>query len=238
MKRILVLSLVIILVCTCFVACEAEQSTPHVHEYADADCKQPQKCSCGATLGDALNSHSFANGICTVCQKEMIDELGRIAKNDNDNKAEQKLSPLFSVKSGDSHGDIESISASSGESFPSKQDSSVTEGYSVTLTVTQDGLLSGIYSWQIRRSVYVKESNYYDNSYMFGTINASEFSENAELTLTDNGNYKEFDDSEKQEYLNKVSHHLDIIIKERLTALLEGNESGLTVADLGFVNYK
>lgn len=238
MKRILALSLVILLVCVCFVACEAEQSTPHVHEYADADCKQPQKCSCGATLGEALNNHSFANGVCTVCQKEMIDELGRIARNDNDKKDEQDLTPLFSVQSGDSRGDIESISASSGESFPSKQDSTVSEGYSVTLTLTQEGLLSGTYSWRILRSVYVKDGNYYDNSYMFGTIKASEFSENAELTLTDNGNYKEFDDSEKSEYLDKVSHHLDLIIKERLTALLTDNESGLTVADLGFANYK
>ena len=244
MKKLLSLILALVLLSLCLVACDADgsgQDTEHVHEYADATCKDPQKCTCGYTKGEPLNAHTFEKGVCAVCEKELIDELGRLARKDNEQKKEQNQSQLYSV-SGESmyvtDTDIVSVSTSMGEYYPSPQDKEYSDGYTVTLTITQESLTSGIYKWELRRSVYVKESNYYKNTYMFGTITAAEFSAGAALTLTDNGEYTAFTEAEKPDYMSKASKQLNLIVKDRLPALLAGNESGLTVADLGFANYK
>ena len=41
-------------------------SFTHEHKYADATCKLPKTCACGATTGEA-NGHNYANGACTAC---------------------------------------------------------------------------------------------------------------------------------------------------------------------------
>ena len=40
----------------------------HTHSFSSANCTQPQKCSCGATLGSALG-HSYSSATCTSPKK-------------------------------------------------------------------------------------------------------------------------------------------------------------------------
>lgn len=40
----------------------------HTHNYSEATCTSPAKCSCGATVGDKLE-RNYMDGICTYCQK-------------------------------------------------------------------------------------------------------------------------------------------------------------------------
>ena len=244
MKKLLSLILAALLLSVCLVGCDADGSgkdTQHVHELADATCKDPQKCSCGYTKGEPLNAHSFEKGVCTVCEKELIDELGRIAKADNEKKKEQNQTQLYSVSHEGAYvsDNIESISVSMGESTPSAQDKNYTDGYTDTLTVDQESLTTGTYEWKLTRRIYIKEGNYYATTHMFGTITAADFSAAATLTLAENpDNYTAFTETEKPDYMAKASKQLDLIVKNRLSVLLVGNESGLTVADLGFAKYQ
>ena len=47
-------------------SCGATQGTALGHNYSSATCTDPAKCSCGVTQGEALG-HSFNNGSCTRC---------------------------------------------------------------------------------------------------------------------------------------------------------------------------
>lgn len=245
MKRIFILILSALLLCGTLTSCgifgSGEQQTQHVHEYSEANCKDPQKCSCGATKGETLNNHSFENGVCTICEKTLINELGRLAKAINESKKEQNESLPYSVST-ESHyandTDIVSVSFGEGESWPSTADPEYTDGISLTITITQEGLESGVYEWQFTRRVYIKSENYYDGTHLFGTVTAADFSNTATLTTVEKPNYKTFDDAEKSEYLSKATKLLDKALKTDLIPLLADNESGLTAEDLGFVNYK
>ena len=71
-------------------------STPsvpiHTHNYSGATCTAPAKCSCGATLGDALgHDYSLSDGKCIRCQtkdpgfKELTEGVWMYMKKDENN---------------------------------------------------------------------------------------------------------------------------------------------------------
>lgn len=45
---------------------QSSSSYSHTHNFTDATCTSPKKCSCGATEGKAL-SHDYVNGVCKIC---------------------------------------------------------------------------------------------------------------------------------------------------------------------------
>ena len=52
---------------------KAPMSKPvHVHEFANATCKEPAKCSCGETQGE-LSDHIFTDGVCIFCNFKSLN---------------------------------------------------------------------------------------------------------------------------------------------------------------------
>ena len=239
MKKTLSILLAILLLALTLTACDlggAEQHTKHTHEYAEANCKLPRICSCGMHSGYPLNNHSFEKGVCTVCEKDIIDELGRMGLEFNNTDLAKEMEygiGVETVEGSTSRDDIESIAFSASEKI---DENTVV---AAVVTVNGEGFKSGVYEWYIILNEYVESSNSMRNTYLFGTLEATSFNTSATLTeVVKEENYRIFEDDLKPVYTAKAVELIDRAITGELTAFLKDNESGITVADLGFKNYK
>ncbi len=232
MKKLLSVLLALIFTVLCFAACDGEVNNDdvHVHSYAEANCKDPRTCECGKTEGEALKSHNFENNECTVCQRPLIDGLG-IAAKDKDGKNKSGFYVYLKDKN---TGAVEKVTFSESEVQYNADGSRKDPYFGVTVTITQEGIVSGIYEWQFVRQVYVKESNYYDNDYLHGTFKASSLAENQDFNITEN---KDFTEDEAVEFAAKAYDLVNAAVEEMFVPIFEGNESNLTAADFGFGAY-
>ncbi len=224
MKKVLSLILALILLVSCLISCENSSSeTEHTHQFSDADCKSPKSCECGATEGARTQTHSFENGVCTICGKTLINELSRLIYENKVWNVDQGLS--YSENNGDTNCVYMRISEGIATEVV----------FHVTVTMTQDGITSGLFEWEIKRNTYIKDKNQYDSDIIKGTIATDKFSASAGLSVTE---VDGLSDGEVSEYTQKASRLIDKAIKQYLAVGILGNKSGLTVADFGFKNYQ
>ncbi len=248
MKRIVSLLLAILLLCfsISMVACDSSsdretidtepEDTQHTHTFADATCKVPKTCACGATDGEPLNAHTFENGVCKVCEKTLLQEIRSIIYDTQKGTFTEGFS--VETESGSTYSpDVTSIFATIAVDIPNSE----TDWYGITITLTQETILSGVYEWSFTRNIYVEESHRYFVSKLVGTVPAAEFTGASSLTVTDNVghvNGDPFSTEEIPEYVSIAADLLDGLIKAKLVPLFTLNESNLTIADLGFNQYK
>ena len=226
MKKFLCLTLALTLLTVGLVSCSGndtkDSETEHVHVFADPTCKSAKLCSCGATEGEPLKAHTFENGVCKVCEKTLIQEIGTIARdkktvNPNDGY-------LVTTKNGDNYSaDITSVVA--GLSI----DGSVeTVWLGAKIVITQEAITSGTYGWEFTRNTYVEELNRYEVETLKGMLKASDISA---LTVTDNEGFSEGDVAG---LMDTVSGLVKDVVKQRISPLVSASDSNLTMADLGF----
>ncbi len=234
MKRYFALILTLILLLASFNSCDTtEAKTEHEHSFSNATCKSPKSCECGAIEGEPLNVHHFTNGVCNVCSIPLINELKYSVVDPNTNK----LKTGFTVKTQSGYITDDDIINIVAEFAIKNQNSLDSDG--VKLTFTQESILSGSYEWEFRHLTYLAEVDQFESKVLRGTLKASEFSENTKLTYIDNPESTDnrFPDNEIPTYLQLTTTLLDRLINETLIPALNGNESNVTVADFGFVNY-
>ena len=244
MKRIFALLLAVLMLCLSLslVACDSSDKDPddtqHTHVFADATCKAPKTCSCGATDGEPLNAHTFENGVCKVCEKTLLQELRDLVYDEDTGKVKEDF--ILATDSGYINDlDVVSISAKISVDAPNSE----TDWYGIEIKLTQEAITSGIYEWSFSSNIYDNENDRYLPDILEGTLTAADFTKasTSALTVTDNfGNYGAdgFDEAEVSQYLTVAAELLDGVIEAKLVPLFTLNESGLTIADLGFEQYK
>lgn len=232
MKKFLSLILALTLLVLCLASCAGDGSgggdTEHVHKYADATCKTAKKCSCGLTDGQPLNTHTFDKGVCTVCEKELIDEVGSLAI-DHDNSAAKKG---FSV--GTESGYINDTDIVHVTATVTADGDTEDVWLAASITITQDAIVSGTYEWEFKRNTYNEEADRYENETMKGTFIAPVLSSSSDLTVTE---IKNFSDSDATSLKGTAFEMLEDAIKDLIAPVLVESESNITVADLGFENF-
>ncbi len=232
MKRILSLILVIVLISCSLVSCDKPSKgnpevSQHVHVFSKATCNMPKTCECGATEGRVSDQHNFEDGVCADCTKRLVVELARLVTN----PATEKPIDGFYISRGENER-VEYVTAR-----VDIVDKALTQKdiYArVAIKMDQDALISGVYEWVIERNIYIPSIDSYDRSYLYGTLNASDFVDVDDITVTRN---EGFEEEEVSEYLPYIPRYVDRIVTQRLISALENNPSRITVADIGFVNY-
>ena len=226
MKKFLCLTLALTLLTVGLVSCSGNDSkdseTEHVHVFADPTCKSAKLCSCGATEGEPLKAHTFENGVCKVCEKTLIKELGSIAR---DQKIPEQDGGYFvTTQNGDNYSaDITSVVADL------SIDGSVdTVWLGAKIVITQEAITSGTYGWEFTRNTYVEELNRYEVETLKGTLKASDISA---LTVTATEGFSE---SDAAGLMDTVSGLVKDVVKQRISPLVSASDSNLTMADLGF----
>ena len=101
--------------------------------------------------------------------------------------------------------------------------------YRTAIKITAEAIESGTFEWKLIRG----EDDL--NSQLWGAIDAKTFAVNSELELWENDGFTE---SEVAVYLPQIAAEIDRILTDLIPEAMLGNDSGMTVADLGFTNYK
>ena len=229
MKKFLCLILALTLLTVGLVSCSGndtkDSETKHVHVFADPTCKSAKLCSCGATEGEPLKAHTFENGVCKICEKTLIKELGAIAR---DQKIPNQDGGYFvTTQNGDNYSaDITSVAASI------SVDGSVdTVWLGAKIVITQEAITSGTYSWEFTRNTYVEEFNRYEVETLKGTFKATELSSASALTVTD---IEGFSESDATGIMSTVYELVNDVVEQRIAPLVSASDSNLTMATLGF----
>ena len=225
MRRILSVFLIILLIITMLVSCERDgddtdaTATQHVHIFSRANCISPKTCECGATEGKPTNVHHFEGGSCTVCGigEDFMSAFARIL---TDSETGAVREGFFVSRDG---GTVKHITAYVDPTL------SGAVHYRTAIKITAEAIESGTFEWKLIRG----ESD--QNSQLWGAIDAKTFSVNAELELWENDGFTE---SEVAVYLPQIAAEIDRILTDLIPEAMLGNDSGMTVADLGFANYK
>ena len=237
MKRILSLILVIVLISCSLVSCRqnsddpavttAATTAPHVHVFSKATCNAPKTCECGATEGKLSNKHNFQDGVCVDCTKRLVVEISRLVTK----PGTDELLNGFYISRGENER-VEYVTAR-----VDILDRALTQNdiYArVAIKMDQEALVSGVYEWVIERNIYIPAIGSYDRSYLYGTLNAADFDDVEDITVTRN---EGLEDDEVSEYLPYVPYYVDQIVTQRIIPILRNNPIGITVADIGFISY-
>lgn len=235
MKRILSLLFAVALLSCSLVSCDMVRGvggdlppvTQHVHIFDKATCQSPKTCECGATEGKPLNRHNFEGGVCVDCDKKLIVELARIVTNP---ATEEALDGFYIARDEDERVKYITVRADIIDKSLSQE-----EIYAyVAIKVDQEAIASGVYEWAISRSAYLPEVNNYERSTLYGTLNAADFLDVSSLTVTRNEGFSEDDVSK---YMIYIPTCVDRMMNQTVIPALKGNPSGISVDELGFVNY-
>ena len=235
MKRILSVLFAVLLLSCSLTACDIADGvgsdlppvTQHVHIFEKANCQSPKTCECGATEGKPLNRHNFEDGVCVDCEKTLIVELARIV---TDPGMEQPKDGFYIARDEEERENYITVRADIVDKNLNQQ-----EIYAyVAIKVDQEAIVSGVYEWAISRSTYLPEVNNYERSTLYGTLNAADFFDVSTLSVTKNEGFSEADVSK---YMVYIPTCVDRMMNQVVIPALKGNPSGITVDDLGFVNY-
>lgn len=233
MRRILSLILVLALLSCALVSCvgnnagDADGVSQHVHIFEKATCYAPKTCECGATEGKPLNRHTFEGGVCVDCEKELIVELARMVSN----TATEEPLDGFDIER-DDDGAVKHIAVSA--DVVDKTLSAQNIYVKVFIKMDQTAVTTGVYEWSIVRNTYIADEDDYEKALLYGTLSAEDFFDVTTLSVTKN---EGFDDSEISKYMVYIPTSVDRMVNQYIIPALEENPSGITVDDLGFVNY-
>lgn len=224
MRRILSVFLILLLIITMLVSCKLGYdadalATQHMHIFSKANCISPKTCECGAIEGKPTNIHRFEGRVCTVCGigEDFMSAFARIL---TDAETGAVCEGFFISRSG---GTVKHITAYVDQTH------SDDVRYRTAIKITAEAIESGTFEWKLIRG---EEDQ---NSQLGGRIDAKTFSVNSDLELRESNG---FTVSEVAVYLPQIVADIDRILTDVIPEAMLGNDSGMTVADLGFENYK
>ena len=226
MKRILSVFLIVLLLVTVLTSClhsgdDVDASvTQHVHIFSRANCISPKTCECGATEGKPTYKHSFEGGACTVCG-EGEDFMSAFARILTDSSTGNVRDGFFVSR--DTDGTVKHITAYVDPTLSGEV------RYRTAIKISAEAIESGTYEWKLIRD----EDNQY--AQLWGTVDAKSFSVDSQLSILENDGFSE---GELSAYLPQIAAEIDRILTDLIPKAMLGNDSGMTVADLGFTNYK
>ena len=225
MKKITALLLSVLLIALPLAACESEDGTEyttHTHNFSDPTCVAPKTCECGATEGFATGKHTFVDAVCTVCERKLVVELARLI---GEIGSDDLLDGFYIARGENSSVEYITVYVTPAQSIDAVQ-------LRVSVKISQEAILTGVYEWAFTRSTYYSANDAYRRHNLFGTFSTSGFSSPTDFTVTKNDG---FSDNEAETYLALMPNEIDRMVKERLAPAIEKNASGITAADFGFV---
>ena len=243
MKKLFALVLSAVMLLPCFVSCG--ESGEHVHDFSKTPCTEIQKCKCGETNGEKTgNVHQFEDYVCTQCEQTLFDELFRVFM--------KFAAGKFGIGSYGSSGGEESLGFKYSKTSNSLQ-------YNVALDIVDKNLApdktgwenhwmgeEGLFEewksetqWQYEWSITVYEGEEWI-ACASKTVHASEITKDTKFSDYEIEEQRELTEKESKELSEIFNESITKIMDERIIAALEHKENvnNITLAGLGFVNYK
>ena len=230
MKKLFALALSAVMLLSCFISCAGskEESGEHVHDYSKTPCTEIQKCKCGETNGNEKgNLHSFTDGICTECDKTMFDELTRVmARVSSGSFGKYYLGSYLSTN----------YESGTRIRMPIEIEE---DGVSkcLELSISNFTLDPNNSEYQLAKWTFSVKSDEVDIS-IKGMLNAKEFAKSTQTIEYTTQNILSEEDAEL--HIKTAIAYINQVIETRVIPLIESeaNINKITLADLGFVNYK